>query len=151
MIALLTSIGVIFNQLSKSSDNGSPVPIPIQKGVAFPIYYPDPARLPAGFILDQNSFNRNGQVVVYSIDYDDKKIAFTIQAKPSEDEIKTFYTNQLPLRNETKTEAGTAMIGILNNQTFASLTTSDQAWLIITAPLDINQEQFKQVLHSIKR
>lgn len=132
--------------------DSSPVPATVRKSVSFPVYYPSPAKMPAGYTLDLHSFSATSQTVVYSVTYEtNKKIAFTVQRKPSDDELKLFHTNQMPLRNEVKVAVGTATTGSLNNQTLASLPTNDQTWLLITAPIDIDQEQFRQVLRAINR
>lgn len=128
------------------------VPASIRQQASFPIFYPDPQKLPGGYSLDKTSFSGNAQAVVYSVTYDtNKKIAFTVQQKPSDSELKAFYANQIPLRQEVKVPAGTAVIGVLNNQTLVSLPTETNAWLLITAPLDINQEQLQEVIKAIKQ
>lgn len=127
------------------------VPQHIAQSVSFPVYYPDPQELPSEFMLDRGSFSAANQAVVYSVVYDtNKTIAFTVQEKPSENDLKTFYVNQLPLRNEIKVPAGTAAVGVLNNQTLVSLPTNENAWLLITAPLDVNQDHLQELLGAIK-
>jgi len=125
--------------------------VSISKATPFPIFYPDSKKLPKGYIFDVSSLSASDQVVVYSVTYgQNKKIAFTIQKKPSETDLKTFYANQLPLRHEIQLSIGTVAIGALNNQTLASLPTHKDSWLIITAPKDIAHEKLKLVLQALQ-
>ncbi len=135
----------------------SPVPVSIAQAVNFPIYYPDPKKLPPGYRLNVNSFNspvKNG--VTYSVSYDNsKKIVFSLQEKPSENELTSFDNNYIPLRIDYQTIIGQAEIGAYNNhgniQTLVSLPTRTNAWIIITAPYNINQDELKHVLNSLKQ
>ncbi|HEX8763308.1 MAG TPA: hypothetical protein VF733_06165 [Candidatus Saccharimonadales bacterium] len=149
----LAAIAVFFlaNRKTPSPSRPSAVPATIRRHAKFAIFYPEASKLPNGYILDAHSFSGNDQAVVYSVTYNtDQKIAFTVQKKPSEDELKAFYANQIPIRNEAKVPAGTAAIGVLNNQTFVSLPTESDAWLLITAPKDIDQNNLKRVLQVIR-
>jgi len=129
----------------------NPVPLAIRRSVRFPVYYPNPAQLPAGYRLDTASFTSSSLVVVYDVDYGHgQKLAFSVQQKPSRTAIQAFYANHLPLHTTISTAAGTATIGAIGSQTIASLPTNSQTWLIIAGPLNINQQQLSQVLHSIQ-
>ena len=138
--------------------SSSPVPKAVTQAVNFPVYYPDPKKLPAGYNLDQNSFTispkKNG--VAYSVSYDNgKKIVFSVQTKPSDSELQSFNSNYIPLRIDYQTPAGQAEIGAYNNhgnvQTLVSLPTRTTAWIVVTAPYDTNQVKLKQVLSSLKQ
>jgi len=139
------------------SKNSSPVPASIAQSVNFPIYYPDSKKLPAGYNLDLNSFKspvKNG--VAYSVSYDsNKKIVFSVQQKPSDNELQSFTSNYIPLNNSVQVPVGQAKIGAYNNhgtlETLVSLPTNSKAWIVITAPKDINQTQLKQVLQSLQQ
>lgn len=153
--ALIITIGFVAVIAIFVKDNAAPttsvVPLSIAKSVTFPVYYPDPKKMPPGYVLVQDSFSAANQAVVYSVAYDSNKtVAFTVQAKPAENDLKVFYANQLPLRNELSVPAGTAAIGVINNQTLVSLPTNDNAWLLITAPLDIEPEHLHQLLRIIQ-
>lgn len=129
----------------------SPIPASISQATPFSIFYPESTQLPKGYIFDTASLSASSQAIVYSVTYGQgKKIAFTLQKKPSENELKTFHANQIPLRNEVNVPIGTASIGVLNNQTLASLPTDKNSWLIITAPQDINQDDLRQVLKALR-
>ena len=154
--AILVCVGAGL-ALTRHTDKKQPlqevvIPTSISKQVAFPIYYPDPAKLPAGYILDKDSFSTNGQVVVYGVTYStDKKIAFTLQNKPSADKLATFYKNQLQLRTETQVPLGTVAFGTLTNQRFMSLPTKTETWLIATAPLDTDPKVLVQIIENLKQ
>lgn len=137
----------------------SPVPIAITRDVNFPIYYPDQKKLPAGYTLNAKSFStpRRG-VVLYAVDYGNgNKLVFSVQQKPSDNDIQTFYANYLPLRNHWQVSLGGAEFGARNAtkdqlQSVVSLpVTNDNSWLLITSPYDVNQDQLKQVLQSLKK
>jgi hypothetical protein len=151
-VILAGSLGFLFlTRKAAPTPRPSVVPTSITKQAHFLVPYPDPLKLPHGYSLDLNSFSGTDQAVVYSASYDqDKKIAFTVQKKPSDDELRAFYANQIPIRNEVKVSAGMAAIGVLNNQTFASLPTEGDSWLLITAPKDIDPNDLKKILQAIR-
>jgi hypothetical protein len=128
------------------------VPKNIAQAVDFPVYYPDPAKLPAGYTLDLNSFSnpvKNG--VAYKVGYGTgQKIVFSVQTKPADSELQSFNSNYIPLRIDVQTPVGQAAIGAYHSQTLASVPVINGPWIVITAPPDINQDQFKQVLNSLK-
>jgi hypothetical protein len=127
-----------------------PVPKNIKAAVSFPIYYPDQTKLPAGYSLDLFSFSTGQGAVIYKVNYDTHKLIFTVQKKPSDAEISAFYKSNMPLHIDEKTDIGTAAIGVLNNQMVASLPTNSNAWILVTATKDADQNKLKQVLHSLK-
>jgi hypothetical protein len=131
----------------------SPVPKNISQSVSFPIYYPDPKKLPAGYTLDLRSFNapvKNG--VTYWVTYGKgNKIVFSIQQKPSSEELQTFNGNYLPLKISYQTPVGLAEIGAYNLKTLVSLPTNSSTWVIITAPPNIDQGQLEQILSIMKK
>jgi hypothetical protein len=135
----------------------SPVPGDVQRAVRFPVYYPDPKRLPAGYALDVHSFKapvKDG--VTYVVRYGTgKNIVFSVQSKPSDSDLQSFNASYIPLRNDYRTMVGQAEIGAyLSNgrlQTLVSLPTDSNAWLIITAPPDINHDQLQQVLQALQK
>jgi hypothetical protein len=134
----------------------SPVPAVVSRAVSFPVYYPDRAKLPVGYTLDLNSFKtpvKNG--VTYSVSYGNQKLVFSLQLKPSNNELESFKTNYIPLRIDYQTPIGLAEIGAYNNhgnvQTLISLPTKTNTWIIITGPYDTNQDKLKQVLSSLKQ
>ena len=135
--------------------NNNTLPLPIAKDTAsllgYDIYYPNQNLLPNGYVLNKNSFNENSQAIVYSVNYgNNSKIVFTNQLKPSESQIQEFYAKHMPLHSTLQTNIGTATIGAINGQTVVSLPTNTNAWILMTAPSNINQDELKQVLKSIE-
>jgi hypothetical protein len=136
----------------------NPVPAKFRKDLTFTVFYPDKKKLPAGYVLDENSFsNPHDNTLLYRVTYGDgKKLTFALQVKPSADDIESFYANLIPLRNKMDVPAGHAEIGAYNNagkidtQSVVSLPTETNTWIIITGPADIDQGQLKQVLESIR-
>jgi hypothetical protein len=131
----------------------NPVPLSIRQSVSFPVYYPDPKKLPNGYSLNTGSFSspvKNG--VRYSVNYDNhKKIVFSVQAKPSDNELQTFNSSFIPLRIDYQTSVGQAEIGAYHTQTLVSLPISNGPWVVITAPQDISQDELKAVLRSLRQ
>ena len=150
---LILMIVVIIGLWIYEHKSSLPVPQNISQLVSFPIYYPDPNKLPKGYKLDVKSFSaplKNG--VTYTVNYgNDNKIVFSVQPKPSADELLTFDGNFLPLRTSYQTAVGQAEIGAYNLKTLVSLPTNSSSWIIITAPPNINQDQLKQVLSAITK
>ena len=141
---------VVVRQKPSPSQPASVVPASIRESVPFKVYYPEAAKMQAGYTLDQKSFTHSDQAVVYAITYDGgKQVAITVQKKPREADLKTFYRNHIPIRNELQTSLGKAAIAQLNGQSFASLPAKD-SWLLITAPLDINQDNLRTLLQSLR-
>jgi len=137
--------------------NDSPVPKMVIKAVNYPIYYPDQKKLPSGYMLNINSFkNPVANGAYYTVTYNTgKQIIFSLQEKPSDRDLEAFINNYIVLHNDYQTSSGLAKIGAYNNhgvlETLISLPTNDKTWLIITAPPDINQNQLKQVLSSLRK
>jgi hypothetical protein len=131
----------------------SVVPKPIANSVSFPVYYPDPKRLPNGYILDTDSFSspvKDG--VSYTVNYDtNKKVVFSVQVKPSDSELQTFNSSYIPLRIDYKTKLGQAEIGAYHSQTLVSVPVNNGPWIIITAPEDINPAALKQIIQAIRK
>lgn len=146
----LLIIGVLLFVLSnlKTYD---PIPESIQRSVSFSLYFPDSNKLPFGYSLDKNSFSSNGQAVLYTVNRGNTRLIFTIQSRPTNLQIQSFYTNHMPLHNNVNTPVGTAAIGVINNETVASLPTDSNAWILITAPINFNQNLLNQTLQSITK
>ena len=157
-LALIAGTAAVF--IVYKNIYSSPVPKNISKQLDFPVYYPDQKKLPKGYLLNASSFKIPQQgVLLYSIDYgNNKRLVFSVQKQPSDDEIQAFYANYIPLRNKIHTVLGDAEIGARNTQdtnkpitqTVVSMPTNKGSWVILTAPYDINQNDLKQTLNSLK-
>jgi hypothetical protein len=151
IIILLAVGGFIYHR----SNQPRVVPKKFASQLSFPIYYPDPKKLPAGYTINEQSFNSpQTGVLLYSVDYGSgQKLIFSNQARPSSDTIQNFYTNYIPLRNQMNTTLGQAQIGAYgsgkNLKTVVSLPIN-KTWVIVTAPYNVNQNQLKQVLNALK-
>jgi hypothetical protein len=134
----------------------SPVPENIQKSVSFPVYYPDPKKLPVGYTLDASSFkNPVKDGITYNVNYGGGRLVFSVQPKPSTTELDSFTASYIPLNNNYQTPIGQAELGAYNNggkaatETLVSLPTDKNVWIIVTAPYNVNQDQLKEVLSSL--
>ena len=149
-IIVLAVIGVGFLYFHQRSVTYDPVPLNVRTAVPFNIYVPDPAKLPAGYSLDTQSFSTGNDAVVYKIHgLNGQAIIVTVQQKPSNDAIQAFYKAHMPLSIPISTNVGSAALGALNSETVVSLPTSTNAWLLMTAPSDVNQAQLKQVTQAM--
>jgi hypothetical protein len=134
------------------------VPKAIAAGVNFPIFYPLQSKLPVGYTLNRNSFKRpiqNG--VTYTVSNSmGQQLVFSLQQKPSANDLQNFQTNYIPLHNIFLTSNGQALLGAYNTKTNTETLVSlpiDNAntWIVLTAPYNINQSQLHQVLNSLQR
>lgn len=133
------------------NSHSSPVPSQLTKDVNFPIYYPDPKKLPAGYTLDRGSFTSPAPgVILYAVNYNGGKLIFSIQQKPSASELKSFNTQRIPLHTSLKTKVGEAVIGAIGNQSIVSLPTNSNAWIIVTAPYATDQAKLADVLNVLR-
>jgi hypothetical protein len=145
--------GLVVWFVTKQPAGTLPYPIPKSeaKQLGFDIYYPSQKLLPNGYNLNKSSFETTNQVLIYSVYYGNgKKIVFSNQAKPTNAQIQDFYTRDLPLSTTLQTSIGLATIGAVNLQTIVSIPTTTNAWLIATAPGDINQQALDKVIKSIE-
>lgn len=158
LVSTIVIAGIAAAAFFVRAHNDSPVPKSISGQLSFPIYYPDQKKLPPGYTLDTHSFTSpEKDVVLYTIRYSQaKKIVISVQKQPSQQQLQQFNLNYIPLHTSYQTKIGQADIGAYNNgkavQTLASLPANNSAsWMIITAPSDINQNDLKQALNSLKR
>ena len=152
LIAALSLAAVVsFHHFRQSKPPPDPVPLAIRQSVGFSVYYPDPAKLPAGYRLDMQSFSNNSLVVVYDVTYSgNQRLVFSVQQKPAATAIQNFTAKRLPLHLTVTTGIGTAAIGVIGTQTVVSLPTSGNAWLLVTGPLNTDQGKLSQVLQALQ-
>jgi hypothetical protein len=123
----------------------------VRRSVGFSLYYPRRDKLPKNYTLDRSSISTNSQVVLYAVSYgSNQHIAFTIQKRPSDKELKAFHEQQLSKSRELITDIGTASITTLNEQSFVSLPTKGGSWIIVTAAKDIGQSDLAKVLTALR-
>lgn len=153
ILFLIVTGGVVFYVTNLKSNNNLPLPIPKQTAatLGFDIYYPNQKLLPAGYVLNKNSFSYNDQALIYTVSYgNNQHVAFSVQRKLSSDQLAQFYAKNMPLRINLDTDIGTAALGSINLESVASLPTNTNSWLLISAPGGINQSEFKEVIKSLE-
>jgi hypothetical protein len=129
-----------------------PVPARISSAVSFPIYLPESPKLPAGFKLETGSFSARDNAVIYDVlGPHSVKLVFTLQKQPSAADIQSFYSTRMPLSIPVSTSVGTAEIGSLLNEQVASLPIINGPWVLVTAPLNFNQSNLKQILQAMTK
>lgn len=151
-IVVIAIIGGGFFYITGS--NNSPVPSKLSKAVDFPVYYPDPKKLPNGYSLNEKSFKSpQSGVIVYAVSYGKgQKLVFSVQHKPSSDDLASFVKTYIPINRQVLTLAGTATVGAIGQQTVASLPTDTNAWIIVTGPANaFGSNDFSQVLQALRK
>jgi hypothetical protein len=130
----------------------SAVPSKYRHAFSFPVYYPAARKIPSGYFLNTDSFTSpTNNVLLYSVRHGRDKIVFSLQQKPSANELSDFNTQRIPLHTDIHTALGTAVVGAIGNQSITSLPTQDNTWIIITAPYNQNQGQLNQLMNSLKK
>lgn len=131
------------------------VPEKIQKSVPFSIYYP--RNLPAGYTLDEKSFQiPESGVVLFTVTYGDgKSIDFSEQQQPSSGDIDKFVKSYIPLNSVLQLPLGQVKVGAYgaapNIRTIASVPIHDGPWLIVTAPSDVNHDDLTKLITSLTK
>lgn len=154
LIVMLIVAGGVAGIWAYDHRSDSLVPKVVRGKIDFPIYYPDPAKLPAGFVLDSSSFKSvSPEAVLYIVNYGtNKKLVFTVQKKPSDSELDNFNKQYIPIHRQVSTSVGTATIGAIGNQTVVSLPTKDSSWILMTGAPDMyNTSNLAQVLKAIRK
>lgn len=158
--ALLTGFVVILLLMAAIawlSRQNDPVPGDVRQAVDFPVYYPDPSALPAGYHLAGNSFRTapGGAVVFQVITGDGQRLSFSEQPAPDSGVIDKFISSYIPLHTPLATPVGQAEIGAAGSgshiETVASLPVNHGPWLIMTGPANGNQPALQQVLKALKK
>jgi hypothetical protein len=138
------------------SASDSPAPDSIQADSGSGVYYPNAAKLPAGYTFDSSSINQaaDGVTILSVKGGSDKSVSISQQAQPDSDVIENFIKTYIPLHTTISTSLGQAEMGASgqssNLKTVVSLPVKDGPWLIITAPADISQPELKQIIESLK-
>jgi len=123
-----------------------PLPQSVTRQVTFPLYYP--TRLPAGFRLEPESASATNQVVTFAISAPEgKQVVISQQPTPSDFDFENFYLNSLFGAKEVITPLGKAVIGQINDDTFASIVT-DETWIIINAPAGLPADQMQRLIQA---
>ena len=153
IVVIIVIGGTVLWFIGRQPAGTLPYPIPRSEvlKLGFDIYYPSQKLLTAGYTLDRDSFETTNQVLIYSVSYgDNHKLIFSDQAKPTNTQIQAFYARNLPLNTTLLTSAGLATIGAIRLQTVVSIPTNSNAWIIATAPGNINQSDLDKVMRSIE-
>jgi hypothetical protein len=150
LLVVVVGLTILGATLFKKSLTSDPVPQSVRNKVSFSVYYPVQAKLPAGYTLKTSSFSATNVVVVYQVNLpNNQKMVFSIQAKPTTAQLQTFITRYMPLNIPIHTPIGSANLSAFNGRDFVSLPTNGSAWILITAPLNMNQTKLTDVLDSL--
>jgi hypothetical protein len=148
LIFLIAVGGTIFSVVHHTS----PISEVIKKQVKFDVYYPDPAKIPAGYSVDYSDISVTPQALIYTINgHALLKLFVSEQTKPPEVQLHYFYTNQMQLHTDIKTNVGTAAVGAIGAQTVVSLPTNTNTWLLISANQPETAASLRQILVAFRR
>lgn len=129
----------------------SPIPVDIQSGATFPLYYPD--ALPEGYSIDNSSFSLSDAALIFSISYSDgkKKLHVSEQPKPITLNLDEFYAKRFISPETSFTAGNRIVVGSLASVKTASVVYDDVTWILIKAPNGIEQETLRQIAGSFRK
>ena len=128
-----------------------PVPYSIRHSVKFDVYYPkDTVKKGQRFNASEFSIQDNGAALTFAVGVPGgPNLVISEQPKPTQGELALFYKTRMPVTIPINTPAGTAQLGGLNKETFVSLPTNTNTWVIATAPLGANQAKIQKILSTM--
>lgn len=149
---VLTLFLVIF----LSGTSTSPILKSVSSAVAFPVYYPDPSRLPAGYTLNTSTIEvvKPGVVILnVSVPGRKQNIVFSEEVKPSLATINSFLADYIPLHVSFNSPFGSANVGAYNDgngiRSVISLPINNGPWIIATAPGNVSNSIFESIVNTL--
>lgn len=117
--------------------------------VNFPLY--TPAWLPEGWFLDRQSLSVTSEVVTFTVnDTKGQRLVFTEQPRPPQDNLDTFYNQQLSGATTSNSAAGAIVIGQFEGSSLAGVS-AEQTWVLIRAVSMVDQEDFGRLVGSLQK
>jgi hypothetical protein len=100
--------------------------------------------------LNPASFDATSQVVTFSFSYNNgKKLIFTEQPKPDGFDFDNFYDEQLTNKRAIDSSLGSAIIGLFEGSSFASIVT-DKTWVMTRAPSGMDASSLIHIISSLQ-
>lgn len=144
LLLLVLSVVVLFAWRSSAP---TMIPQAMLRRTSFPVY--QPAWLPEGFSVNQQSFDANEQVLTFAVkDASITRLVFTEQPKPSREQINSFYNQQLSAARTIPLKNGEATLGQFEGMPLAAIAT-DQTWVLIRAVAAIDDAQLQKIAENI--
>jgi len=109
-----------------------PIPHTFTKGIQYTLYYP--TQLPAGYHVDPASFQRAGDVLIYSIKAPGgRTVAVAEQTKPADAPVHDTSSKPVTLPGERSfdTTIGKAYISLWGSRYVSDITTPSGTWVIL--------------------
>jgi hypothetical protein len=131
------------------SSTADPIPAAIHNQVTFSLYYP--AKLPAGWRLDQHSFKVANGVLFYLLHGPKGDLTVTVQSRPPTFDYPSFYEKGLTGTFQFATPAGQAAIGHTVSRLLGSLVGEDSWVLISPSTPNVTQEDIQTVLNGLTK
>jgi hypothetical protein len=148
ILVILAAAGLVGIKISQST---SPIPKTIKQQIGFSIYYPQ--KLPTGFSVDKSSWRIPEQnVVLLTLLYQGKKLVISQQPKPVGFDIDNFYQTKVANLAQFLAPAGQSAVGTISNGNgFGSVVTTDNTWIILSAPKGIEAGQLREVIQGLSK
>jgi hypothetical protein len=109
-----------------------PIPRQYTKNLRYSLYYP--TQLPQGFYVDQNSFQEQDNVLIFSIKAPNgKNIAVAQQPRPGDAPSHTKSNSPvgIPGEKDFTTAIGQGHVGLWEDKYVADITTNKGTWIIL--------------------
>lgn len=114
--------------------NSGPIPQKYTDGLTITLYYP--TRLPAGYTVDRNSFERQEDTLIFSIaSPKGRNVSVSQQAAPADVPTRTTTATPVPIalpgERNFYTTAGQAHIGLWGDKYVSDIITPNGTWIVL--------------------
>lgn len=146
VLLVLGSSVIAFSLIHKPSTDTSPLPASLVSQLSYPVYYPDPAKLPAGYQYAGNSANVSEGVLLYELSNQEKKIVVVTHPSPGRNVGLQGVVGFDPF----ETPLGTAYVGKQKTGPSAILDTG-KSMINISGSRDIPQDVINTVVRHLRQ
>ncbi len=116
--------------------------------MSFPLY--TPSWLPNDWFMDRRSLSVTSEVVTFTVnDSKGQRLVFTEQPRPPQNNLDTFYDQQLSGSTAFKSASGQVTTGQFEGTLLAGIST-EQTWVLVRAISAIKQSDFDRIIEGIR-
>jgi hypothetical protein len=136
--------------LRKPADSSSRYSLgQMSQNVAFPLYAP--TWLPEGWFVHRQSLSVASEVVTFTVnDSKGQRLVFTEQPKPPQENLDTFYNQQLSGSTTTDSAAGRVTMGQFEGSSIAGIS-GERTWILIRTVSSVDQQDFDRLVHGLRK